>query len=98
VRRHIGRRNHPQADQEVDFGQVGADMGQELGGALDGQRLVAGAYQRRGKPVTYERGVVGDDDGLVAHGLIAEFIRFLLISELLSIVILRSVYGHLSGM
>jgi hypothetical protein len=35
---------------------------------------------------------------LLLTGLIAEFIRFLLISELLSIVIVRSVYGHLSGM
>src|SRR5215207_686954 len=37
--------------------------------ALDRDRFVAGAHERRGEPIAHERGVVGDDDGLIAHGL-----------------------------
>ena len=46
--------------------QVGAHAGQQLGGALDGERRVPGAEQRRREPVAHEGGVVGDDDGLGA--------------------------------
>jgi hypothetical protein len=51
-------------------------MGEKLRRALHRHGIVPGADQRRGEPITHERGVVGDNDGLVAHGSIAEFIRF----------------------
>src|SRR5215207_2445627 len=55
--------------EEVELGEVLADMRQQFGGALDRDRFVAGAHERRGEPIAHERGVVGDDDGLIAHGL-----------------------------
>ena len=76
-------------DDEIDPGKVGAHARQQLRGGFHRERVVPRTQQGAGESIPHERGVVGDDDGLVAHGLIAEFIRFLLISELLSIVIVR---------
>src|SRR6476660_8277872 len=44
-------------------------MAEQLRRALGADATVPRAEQRGGEPVAHERGVVGDDNGLVAHGL-----------------------------
>ena len=57
----------PQVEHdEIDRVEIAAHAGQQLRRALDGDRLVAGALERRLEAVAHERGVVGDDDGLGA--------------------------------
>jgi hypothetical protein len=49
---------------QVDPREVGAHAREKLRGALDGERGVPGAQQRRGKAVPHERGIIGNDNGL----------------------------------
>ena len=54
----------PQVEHDqIDLVQVGAHARQQLRGALDRDRLVPRALERRREPVAHERGVVGDHDG-----------------------------------
>jgi hypothetical protein len=64
------RMRQPQIeDDQVQPIEIRPDARQQLRGALDGQRLVSRAEERRREPVAHERGVVGDDDSLGArHG------------------------------
>ena len=67
---HAAGMRQPQVEHEqIDAGRVGAHAGEQLCRALDGQRLVPGREERGREPVAHEGGIVGDNDGLVAHGL-----------------------------
>ena len=48
-------------DDEIDGVQIGADPRQQLRGALDRDRFVAGVFDSRAKPIANKRSVVGDD-------------------------------------
>src|SRR6185503_5011295 len=59
------RVRQPQVDDdEINLCKIGADARQQLGRALDHDRLVPGALDRRAKAVAHERRVVGDHNGL----------------------------------
>ena len=44
--------------------KIRAHTHEELGGALDGERGVAGPEERGGESIPHEGGIVSDDDGL----------------------------------
>ena len=62
-----GMRQAKIEDNQIDAREIGAHAGEQLHGALDGERGVTGAEQRLYETVAHEGGVVGNDDGLVGR-------------------------------
>jgi hypothetical protein len=83
--------------QKVHLREVGPDVREQLSGALEGDGPVTGPDERRREPVSDKCGIVGNYDRFAAHALDCRIYQVLAIIRT-SIVIARSVYGHLSGM
>src|SRR5688572_19100392 len=55
-------------DEQVELREVGAHASEQLGGAFDGDGAMAGAFEGALEALAYERGVVGNKNGLRTGG------------------------------